>query len=221
MTHLTRRRFGQSAAALALATTLPRAAFAQSFRQGGDLRAALTGEPDVLDPATSTIYTGAQVYEGIFSKLIDMDADGNFIPDLATAWTQDDPTTWTFTLAEGVSFHNGEAFTSADVKYSFERILDPATASGYAGLYAQIDSIETPDAKTVIFRLKSPFGPFLTNLATNGQIVNRDCDRKRRSGPQPGRHRALHLCRVDAGRPYHAAKEPQTTSSPACRISTA
>ncbi|MFZ1339558.1 MAG: ABC transporter substrate-binding protein [Paracoccaceae bacterium] len=173
MTHLTRRRFGQSAAALALATTLPRAAFAQSFRQGGDLRAALTGEPDVLDPATSTIYTGAQVYEGIFSKLIDLDADGNFIPDLATAWTQDDPTTWTFTLAEGVSFHNGEAFTSADVKYSFERILDPATASGYAGLYAQIDSIETPDAKTVTFRLKSPFGPFLTNLATNGQIVNR------------------------------------------------
>ena len=173
MTHLTRRRFGQSAAALALATTLPRSAFAQSFRQGGDLRAALTGEPDVLDPATSTIYTGAQVYEGIFSKLIDLDADGNFIPDLATAWTQDDPTTWTFTLAEGVSFHNGEAFTSADVKYSFERILDPATASGYAGLYAQIDSIETPDAKTVTFRLKSPFGPFLTNLATNGQIVNR------------------------------------------------
>ena len=115
MTYLTRRRFGQSAAALALATTLPRAVSAQTFRQGGDLRAALTGEPDVLDPATSSIYTGAQVYEGIFSKLIDMDLDGNFIPDLATAWTQVDPTTWTFTLAEGVRFHNGQPFTADDV----------------------------------------------------------------------------------------------------------
>jgi peptide/nickel transport system substrate-binding protein len=70
-------------------------------------------------------------------------------------------------------FHNGEAFTSADVKYSFERILDPKTASAYAGLYSQIAAIETPDAATAVFKLKSPFGPFLTNLATNGQIVNK------------------------------------------------
>ncbi len=139
---------------------------------GGDLRAALTGEPDVLDPATSSIYTGAQVYENIFSKLIDIDPDGNFVGDLAASWTQDDPTTWTFALVDGVTFQNGEPFTSADVKYSFERILDPATASAYAGLYSQIDSIEAPDAGTVVFHLKSPFGPFLTNLATNGQIVN-------------------------------------------------
>ena len=47
-----------------------------TIKDGGALRAALTGEPDVLDPATSSIYTGAQVYEGIFSKLIDMDASG-------------------------------------------------------------------------------------------------------------------------------------------------
>jgi peptide/nickel transport system substrate-binding protein len=120
----------------------------------------------------SSIYTGAQVYEGIFSKLIDMDPEGNFVPDLATSWTQTDDTTWTFALAQGVTFHNGEPFTSADVKYTFERILDPATASAYAGLYAQVESVETPDPATVVFRLRSPFGPFLTNLATNGQIVN-------------------------------------------------
>ena len=170
----TRRAFG-TASALALAGALlpVRAAFAQAIRQGGDLRAALTGEPDVLDPATSTIYTGAQVYESIFSKLIDLGEDGTFTADLATRWTQDDPRTWTFTLAPGVTFHNGDAFTSADVKYSFERILDPKTASGYAGLYSQIDRIEAPDDLTAVFHLKSPFGPFLTNLATNGQIVSR------------------------------------------------
>jgi peptide/nickel transport system substrate-binding protein len=149
------------------------ASWAAAIKDGGDLRAALTGEPDVLDPATSSIYTGAQVYEGIFSKLIDIDAGGKFVPDLATAWTQVDAKTWKFTLADNATFQNGEKFTSADVKYTFERILNPKTASAYAGLYAQIESVEAPDPATVIFHLKSSFGPFLTNLATNGEIVNK------------------------------------------------
>ena len=156
---------------LTLSFALP--ALAQNIKDGGDLRAALTGEPDVLDPATSSIYTGAQVYEGIFSKLIDMAPDGSLVPDLATEWTQNDPVTWTFKLVTNASFHNGEAFSSADVKYTFDRILDPKTASAYAGLYAQIASVAAPDPATVVFHLKSPFGPFLTNLATNGEIVNK------------------------------------------------
>jgi peptide/nickel transport system substrate-binding protein len=144
-----------------------------AIKDGGNLRAALTGEPDVLDPATSSIYTGAQVYEGIFSKLIDVDASGAFVPDLASSWTQVDPLTWTFTLVDGVAFHNGEKFTAQDVVYTFKRILDPATASAYAGLYAQIASVEAVDPSTVTFHLKSAFGAFLTNLATNGEIVNK------------------------------------------------
>ncbi len=173
MTLSLKSRFTGIIAASAVALFAAHAASAQAIAQGGDLRAALTGEPDVLDPATSSIYTGAQVYEGIFSKLIDIDADGNFVGDLATSWTQNDATTWTFKLVDNATFHNGEKFTSADVKYTFDRILDPATASSYAGLYSQIDSIDTPDDTTVIFHLKSPFGPFLTNLATNGEIVNK------------------------------------------------
>ncbi len=143
------------------------------IKDGGDLRAALTGEPDVLDPATSSIYTGAQVYEGIFSKLIDVDATGKFVPDLATSWTQTDAKTWTFNLVNNATFHNGEKFTSADVKYSFDRILNPKTASAYAGLYAQIESVDATNPAVAVFHLKSSFGPFLTNLATNGEIVNK------------------------------------------------
>ena len=59
------------------------------------------------------------------------------------------------------------------MKYSFERILDPKTASAYAGLYAQIESVDATDPAVAVFHLKSPFGPFLTNLATNGEIVNK------------------------------------------------
>jgi peptide/nickel transport system substrate-binding protein len=139
---------------------------------GGVLRAALTGEPDTLDPATSTIYTGAQVYDNIFSKLIDIDENNEFYGVLATRWEQVDETTWVFDLVDGASFHNGEPFTSADVVYTFERILDPATASGYAPLYDAIDVIEATSPTQVTFRLKTPFGPFLSNLANNGEIVN-------------------------------------------------
>jgi peptide/nickel transport system substrate-binding protein len=155
-----------------------------TIRDGGALRAALTGEPDVLDPATSSIYTGAQVYEGIFSKLIDLDKSGKFLPDLATKWKQTDSKTWTFTLVNNATFHNGEKFTSEDVKYTFERILNPSTASAYAGLYSQIDSVEAVNPTTVTFHLKAPFGPFLTNLATNGEIVNK----KAIESSDPARH---------------------------------
>ena len=139
---------------------------------GGILKAALTGEPDSLDPATSTIYTGAQVYDNIFSKLIDLDENNEFYGVLATKWEQTTPTTWVFDLAEGVTFHNGEPFTSADVKYTFERILDPKTASGYSPLYDVIDTVEATSPTQVTFNLKRAFGPFLSNLANNGEIVN-------------------------------------------------
>lgn len=142
-------------------------------RAGGDLRAALTGEPDTLDPATSSVYTGAQVYDGIFSKLLDIDSSGKFVGDLATSWKADDERTWTFELVDNATFHNGEKFTAEDVKYTFERILDPKTASAYAGLYSPVESVEVTGPTTVVFHLKTPFAPFLTNLANNGEIVNR------------------------------------------------
>ena len=173
-----------AALSIGLLTASGSTAMAATIKDGGDLQAALTGEPDILDPATSTIYTGAQVYENVFSKLVDIDASGKFVPDLATSWRQNDATTWTFKLVTNATFHNGEKFTSAAVKYTFERILDPKTASAYAGLYSAIQSVDTPDPTTVIFHLKSPFGPFLTNLATNGEIV----DKKAIESGDPGRH---------------------------------
>ncbi len=139
---------------------------------GGTLQAALTGEPDTLDPATSTIYTGAQVYDNIFNKLIDIDPAGKFYGQLATKWTPQDDKTWVFDLVDNASFHNGEQFTADDVKYTFDRILNPKTASSYAPLYDAVASVEVASPTQVIFHLKTPFGPFLSNLANNGEIVN-------------------------------------------------
>jgi peptide/nickel transport system substrate-binding protein len=146
---------------------------AVTAKRGGTLLAALTGEPDSLDPAKSEIYTGAQVYDNVFSKLVDIDPKQRFYGVLAKSWKQVDAKTWQFDLKPNVFFHNGETFTAADVKYTFERILDPKTASGYAPLYGAIARVEVVNPHRVVFHLKTPFGPFLTNLANNGEIVNR------------------------------------------------
>ena len=154
------------------ATGAPSAAATGSPTAGGTLKAALTGEPDTLDPATSTIYTGAQVYDNIFNKLIDIDPAGKFYGQLATAWKAPDQKTWVFDLVSGATFHNGEPFGPNDVKYTFDRILDPKTASSYAPLYDAIKSTEVTGPTQVTFHLKTPFGPFLSNMANNGEIVN-------------------------------------------------
>jgi len=169
-----RRSAALFGAALIVASTLMTAApvAAQEPTSGGTLKAALTGEPDTLDPATSTIYTGAQVYDNIFSKLINIDENNEFYGELATSWEQVDDTTWVFDLVDDATFHNGEPFTPEDVVYTFERILDPATASSYAPLFDTIETVEVSGPHQVTFHLSQPFGPFLTNLANNGEIVN-------------------------------------------------
>ncbi|HVD71551.1 MAG TPA: ABC transporter substrate-binding protein [Actinomycetota bacterium] len=139
---------------------------------GGTLKAALTGEPDTIDPATSTIYTGAQVYDNIFNKLIDLDPSNEFYGQLATAWNAPDDQTWVFDLVDTATFHNGEKFGPNDVVYTFERILNPKTASSYAPLYDAISKVEATGPTQVTFHLKTSFGPFLSNLANNGEIVN-------------------------------------------------
>jgi peptide/nickel transport system substrate-binding protein len=172
------RRLGLAGGAVALggAMTSPGARAAAMFagaKRGGTLKAALTGEPDSLDPAKSQIYTGAQVYDNIFSKLVDIDPQQRFYGVLAKSWHQQNAKTWVFDLKPNVFFHNGERFGAQDVKYTFQRILAPKTGSGYAPLYEPISRIEVVNAHRVVFHLKTPFGPFLTNLANNGEIVNR------------------------------------------------
>ena len=140
--------------------------------RGGTLTAALTGNPDSLDPATAGIYTSLQVLDNIFSKLITMDETGKFIPELASSWSQDDPTTYTFNLVDNATFHNGEKFTANDVKYTIERIQNPKTASSHASAYTSVKSVEVVSPTKVVFHLSEPFAPLLTNLAQNAEIVN-------------------------------------------------
>jgi len=139
-------------------------AFAQS---GGLLTFGLSGNPDTLDPHKTAGTLTFQVLKSFYDTLAEPDPTGKIVPSLAESWSVSaDGLTWTFKLRQGVVFHNGQAFSSKDVKATFDRILLPATASPKRGDFAQIKAIATPDAQTVVFTLGAPYAPFLASLAS-------------------------------------------------------
>jgi peptide/nickel transport system substrate-binding protein len=105
-----------------------------------------------------TIMAGRQIYDSLIEF-----KDGEPQGRLATQWQQIDAKTWRFTLRDGVTFHDGTTLDSADVKASLERLAK--AKGGLARLWTQLDTVETPDAQTVIVKLKESVGPFLRNVA--------------------------------------------------------
>jgi peptide/nickel transport system substrate-binding protein len=131
----------------------------------GTLVIALPGSPAGIDPRLATDAYGEQVLQMTHAFLIKMDAAGNPVPDLAESWEERSPTEILFRLRKGARFHNGREVTSADVRYTFEWILDPGNRSPHRATYENIAMIETPDAHTIVFRLNEPFAPFLVGMA--------------------------------------------------------
>jgi peptide/nickel transport system substrate-binding protein len=113
------------------------------------------GASPSLDPISPNRFY--QANDLIYSRLIRQDDEGEPAPELATSWTvNDDATEWTITLQEGVRFHDGSAFDAADVKYSFERINDPALESPVASVLSMIDHVDVIDDHTAKIVLSSP-----------------------------------------------------------------
>ena len=128
-----------------------------------------------LDPALVTATSSREIMAPIYEQLVGFDANNQPVPELAAEWENPDDRTFIFRLREGVSFHNGRPLTSADVRFSFERILDPAMASPWLTQLEPIASIETPDDLTVQLNLKQPYGPLLATLeASYAAIVPQD-----------------------------------------------
>ncbi|KPU42419.1 glutathione-binding protein GsiB precursor [Oxobacter pfennigii] len=125
------------------------------------------------DSASSNVLRG--VYETLFMK---DPVTGEIKPLLAESYTNPDPNTWVITLKKDIKFQDGTPFTSEAVKYTFEKILDPATASPRASLIKSVDKIEAPDDYTVILHTSETYGIMLTALAhDNLSIVNPAADK--------------------------------------------
>jgi peptide/nickel transport system substrate-binding protein len=102
----------------------------------------------------------------LFDPLYRINENYELEPVLAESYeASDDGLTYTFKLKTGVTFHNGDAFTSADVKYTYDWIKDPANGSTRASQVALVASVETPDDTTVVVTLTSPDVTFFVNVA--------------------------------------------------------
>jgi Bacterial extracellular solute-binding proteins, family 5 Middle/Aminotransferase class I and II len=101
------------------------------------------------------------IYEGLLIR----DDKGELQPHLAESWRTVSPTLYEFKIRRVVTFHNDREMDASDVKYSFERELEPKTGSPFRAIWAAIDKIEAPDKWTVRFHLKHPSAPFLNYLA--------------------------------------------------------
>jgi len=177
-------------AAIALMAAAP-LALADAPKQGGAATITFNNDLTTLDPQVGYDWQNWSVIKSIFDGLMDYKPGTTELePDLAENYTvSGDGLTYTFTLRDGVKFHNGRLMTSADVKYSFERAVNPATQSpggGYFSMIAGYDDvaggkattlsgIETPDDKTVVFKLARADATFLHLMAINfGYIVPKE-----------------------------------------------
>lgn len=118
-----------------------------------------SGEKQSMDPADMTSGDDAYHIFAVYNRLVDVDDSFTVTPELATEWSvSDDGLTWTFKLREGVKFHDGADFSSADVVYTFQRLLDKTTGSGAPAVLEFLDpaGIIAVDPLTVSFTTKLP-----------------------------------------------------------------
>lgn len=132
-------------------------------RYGGTLVVASSSDPGPLNPAVTTSVPTHVVTGPMFNGLVGIDQKLKPTPDLATSWvTAADGKTVTFHLATEVTWHDGQPFTSADVKFTFEKILLLYSSRTKSALKPVLAGIDTPDPNTVVFRFKTPYAAFLS-----------------------------------------------------------
>jgi len=131
----------------------------------GAITVALDQPPTNLDPRIGVDASSERLFQVMFSSLVKKDEHSEIQPDLATSWDIPDPKTYAFHLRHDVQFHDGRPLTSKDVAFTFQSILNGSVRTSKVGTFERIQSIETPDPYTVVFRLKEVFAPFLWNLS--------------------------------------------------------
>ena len=158
---------------IALAATLGITTLAAGPADAATLKMAWAQDATGLDPHKQTAFSSIRLLELIYEPLVRLDPELQIVPALAQSWeVSDDGLSLTFHLDPEAKFQDGEPVTSADVKASFERILDEATAAAARSNFLSIDSIDTPDEHTVVFRLKEPDAPILAAMAgINAAVV--------------------------------------------------
>jgi len=160
------------AMALAITTPLLLLRVNQTFlvkvpKHGGMITEGVTGMPQIINPITISPFTSPEADNDlialIYSGLLKATPDGSLIPNLAESYQiSEDGLTYTFKLKDDLSWHDGKPVTSDDVKFTIQKAQDPQIGSRHKASWDGV-VVETPDEKTVIFKLSEPYSPFLQN----------------------------------------------------------
>ena len=141
----------------------------------------ISSEPSNLDPARGVDVNEASIQSRIFDGLVRYNEKMELVPDLAESWEiSNDGCEYIFNLRKNITFHNGQKFTSADVVFSLDRILDPKTGSPRTWVLEKVvgadermkgksektSGINALDEYRVSIRIKEPFAPFMSLLTT-------------------------------------------------------
>jgi peptide/nickel transport system substrate-binding protein len=150
---------------------VPVASQAQQPKNGGELIFPVPSEPPSYDGHREETFGLIHPIAPFYNTLLRVDpfdkSGTKPAPSLAESWTvSPDQKTYTFKLRKGVKFHDGAEMTSKDVKASYDKIIfpPPGVGSTRKGQYADVASVEAPDATTVVFKLKEPSGSFIASL---------------------------------------------------------
>lgn len=163
-----RNSFGRGLAALLCSVMLlASVGWATGQERGGVLTASITNEPISLDPILgNSPSVDSQVLHQIFDTLVRFSPDGPIEPFLAESYEfADDGMSLTFTLREGVTFHDGTRVDAEAVVYNLRRLIAPDVASLFTSGVADVDSVEAVDPLTVRVNLKQPSAVVLSAYA--------------------------------------------------------
>ncbi|MEX0760214.1 MAG: ABC transporter substrate-binding protein [Tistlia sp.] len=146
---------------------------AQAQTPPGVLIVGQIAEPKSLDPQAVTAVNDFRILMNLYDGLVRYkDGTLEVEPALAESWTiSEDGTTYTFALREDVTFHDGTPFDAEAVKFAFERMLDESHPQHDTGpfplafFFSAVESVTAEDSHSVVFQLKEPYAPFLSNLA--------------------------------------------------------
>ena len=161
-TGLSRRALLKTGGAALAALSLPRPAYAQAPKPGGTFVSAQTTEATGLDPQLVPAFSRSRRSPMMYNQLVRFDADMQPVPELAESWeVSRDDLVWTFKLRQGVKFHDGQELTSADVKFTFDRLFERSPGKSD---FIAVDRVEPAGRHAVKFVTKEPFAGLLAAL---------------------------------------------------------
>jgi peptide/nickel transport system substrate-binding protein len=155
---------------IALSLGFAQLAFGDARR---DIIIGLQLEPPHMDPTSAAAGAIDQVlYANVYEGLTRFGPDGSINPALATSWTiSDDGTVYTFSLGDNITFHNGDALTTEDVKFSLDRARADNSTNAQKILFSGITDISIKDTQTLTVTLDAPNSQFLFNMAWGDAVI--------------------------------------------------